>query len=111
MKALSIQEPYGSMILSGEKTIETRTWKTSHRGDLVICVSKKPHSSLSGFAICIATLVDCREMTEDDIEFAMCDIYPNAQSWVLQNVRKIELVTVTGRLGLFNIDDEKIKII
>jgi len=111
MRALSINEPYGGMILYGEKTIETRTWTTDYRGDLVICISKMPTSPLSGFAVCIVNLVDCRPMTEEDIEFAMCDVYPGAYSWVLTNVRKIEMFPVKGQLGLFNIDDEKIKII
>ena len=106
MKALSVKDPYGSMILNGEKTIETRIWKTNYRGDLLICVSKKPVSPLSGLAVCVANLVDCRPMTEDDIEFAMCDIYPGAYSWVLENVRKIRMFPVKGRLSLFNIDDE-----
>lgn len=111
MKALSIKDPWASMILQGEKTIETRTWKTNYRGELVICVSKKPISPLSGFAVCIVNLVDCRPMTKEDIEFAKCDIYPNAYSWVLDNVRKIEIFPVKGQLGLLNIDDEKIKVI
>ena len=109
--AISIKEPYGGMILNGEKTIETRTWKTDYRGELVICVSKKPVSKLAGLAICIANLVECRPMTEEDVEFAMCGVYPGAYSWVLQNVRKIEMFQVKGQLGLFNIDKEKIKII
>lgn len=111
MKALSIKEPYGSMILFGEKTIETRTWKTNYRGEIVICISKTPVSPLSGFAVCVANIVDCRPMTEEDVEFAMCSVYPGAYSWVLENVRKIEKFPVKGQLWLFNIDDEKIKII
>ncbi len=40
MKALSIREPWASMILFGEKTIETRSWWTHYGGDLLICVTK-----------------------------------------------------------------------
>jgi len=111
MKALSIKPPWAGMILSGEKTIETRSWYTNYRGDFVVCASKKPRSPLSGLAICIVTLLDCRLMMDKDIEFAMCDIYPGAYSWVLENVRKIRMFPVKGQLSLFNIDDEKIKII
>lgn len=109
MRALSIKEPWGGMILNGEKTIETRTWKTNYRGDFIVCVSKKPISPLSGFAVCIVNLVDCRLMTKEDIELAKCEVYPGAYSWVLDNVRKIEIFPVKGQLGLFNIDDRKIK--
>ena len=99
------------MILNGEKTIETRTWRTGYRGDFVVCISKKPVSLLSGFAVCIVNLVDCRPMTEEDVEFAKCEVYPGAYSWILDNVRKIEMFPVKGQLGLFNVDDEKVKII
>ena len=34
MKALSVHQPFAGLIASGEKTIETRRWPTSYRGDL-----------------------------------------------------------------------------
>lgn len=33
-KALSVKQPYASMIAQGSKTIETRNWPTEYRGDL-----------------------------------------------------------------------------
>jgi len=39
MKALSIQQPWASLICAGVKDVENRTWKTSHRGKLLIHVS------------------------------------------------------------------------
>jgi hypothetical protein len=35
MKALSVWEPWASMIASGVKTIETRSWQTSYRGQFL----------------------------------------------------------------------------
>ena len=40
MKALSIWEPWASLIRCGAKTIETRHWGTKYRGPLLICAAK-----------------------------------------------------------------------
>jgi hypothetical protein len=41
MKALSLLQPWASLIAFGEKKIETRSWKTSYRGELYIHSSAK----------------------------------------------------------------------
>lgn len=41
MKVLSIIEPWATLIKENKKYIETRTWKTSYRGELYIHSSKK----------------------------------------------------------------------
>ena len=77
MKALSLKQPWANLILSGRKTIETRKWKTSYRGDLLICSSLQPdknfaynvnfltgiHERPFGKAICLVELYDCKKMT------------------------------------------------
>lgn len=40
MKAISLWEPWASLMMTGAKTIETRSWQTNYRGDLLICSSK-----------------------------------------------------------------------
>lgn len=103
MKALSIKDPYASMIYSGMKTIETRTWRTNFRGKILLCASKKPHINLSGNAFAIAKIIDCRPMTKEDEGKACCELY-DAYSWILDDVQKIKLVPVKGQLGLFEVD-------
>ena len=39
--ALSLWEPWASLMRCGAKTIETRTWPTSYRGPLLICAAKR----------------------------------------------------------------------
>lgn len=104
MKAISIKEPYASAIRRGEKTIETRTWTTNYRGKLLLCASKRPKSAISGNAFAIGDLVDVRPMKKEDERLAKCRIYPNAYSWVLENIKLIKLFPVEGRLGLFEVD-------
>lgn len=41
LKALSLWQPWASLIAVGAKTYETRSWKTDYRGPLLICASKK----------------------------------------------------------------------
>lgn len=40
MKALSLTQPYASLVMIGAKTIETRSWQTHHRGHVAIHASK-----------------------------------------------------------------------
>lgn len=41
MKALSIMQPWASMIVFGFKPVENRTWSTGHRGPTLIHAGKK----------------------------------------------------------------------
>lgn len=41
MKALSLYEPWATLIALGEKRYETRSWSTIYRGPLLICASKR----------------------------------------------------------------------
>ena len=104
MKALSVKEPWAGLIRSGKKTIETRTWKTHYRGPLLICASATPKTMLSGNAVCIVELVDCRVMEKSDEDAACCEIYPDAYAWVLRDIQPIEPFPVKGQLQIFEVD-------
>lgn len=41
MKALSIQQPWAALIVSGVKDIENRSWSTRYRGPFLIHTGKK----------------------------------------------------------------------
>lgn len=49
MKTLSLLQPWASLVVMGLKKIETRSWNTSHRGDLLI------HASLGRKAALLTT--------------------------------------------------------
>ncbi|MCK9370153.1 ASCH domain-containing protein [Candidatus Dojkabacteria bacterium] len=106
MKALTIQEPYASMILEGKKTIETRTWKTNYRGLIILHASKNPKSEISGKIFAVAKIVDCKPMKKKDEKLACCEIYPRAYSWFLEDIKPTELKEVKGSLGLWEINVE-----
>lgn len=106
MKALSVKQPWASMIAEGKKTIETRTWPTKYRGDILICASKKSeaHGFPTGCAICVAQLVDCRLMVEDDYLAACCPPRADMYSWVLENIRQVKPFPVKGQLRIFEVE-------
>ena len=104
MKALSVKQPWANLLASGQKTIETRLWPTDYRGPILIVSSKTPSIHPAGFALAIAELVDCRPMTPADEAAACCGRYPGAFSWVLRNIRRIDIFPVRGKLGIYDVD-------
>jgi len=127
-KALSVKQPWAGLIAQGVKTIETRRWATNYRGPLLLCASKSmdmqafywlesqghklgaPSGLNCGVAVCMADLVGCRRMTDQDVAAACCDIYHGAWAWDLGNVRKLKdpLPAVRGQQGLFTVDLERV---
>lgn len=63
MKALSIKQPWASLIASGIKNIENRTWKTNFRGRIYIHASSKPASwdDLNSQQRKLVGINDCRQ--------------------------------------------------
>ncbi len=104
MKAISIKEPWASMIANGEKTIETRTWKTNHRGKILLCASNNPKGEFSGTCFATANLVDVRPMEKSDEIFAGCKKYPGAYSWILDDIQRIKPKPTKGKLRLFDVN-------
>ena len=101
LKALSIRQPWASEVARGRKTIETRTWRTPHRGPLLIVSSRRPRIEPAGCALAVVDLVECRPMRGGDEQDAMCELYPRAISWVFENVRPVEPFPVRGALGVY----------
>ncbi len=104
MKAISLKEPWASLILKGQKTIETRKWSTSYRGKILLCASKNPKSEISGKAFATANLIDIRKMTKEDEKKACCRLYEGAYAWIIKDVTPIKQFDVKGQLGLFSIN-------
>lgn len=122
MFALSIKQPWAWMIATGRKTIETRTWHVSYRGDLLIVSSKASMRKevqkafdehfgelafteiLYGKALAIARLDVCRPMTEPDQDAACCSVDSGTMAWVLKDIRPITPFDVHGQLGIYTVN-------
>jgi hypothetical protein len=79
MKGISLWQPWASLMALGEKQIETRSWETSYRGDLLITATARSpvpreqwpyHAKLNaairgdvilpaGCALCVVELYSC----------------------------------------------------
>ena len=131
LKAISLWQPWASLIPLGLKHYESRSWKTLYRGKLLICSTTNnskhyreylkvkdelqlppwnennfPH----GCAIAICDLVDCIEMAPEFIaqqsqtEILCGDWQVGRYAWKLKNIQPIpESFAVKGKQGLFNI--------
>ena len=112
MKALSVHPYYAMAIVSGQKSIEVRSWATDYRGDILICsTAKKYHDTIPGHALGVVTLEDVRQLEKKDCEAALLLPKEYTQhcldyAWVLTNNRLIKPVPVKGKLSLWNYDGE-----
>ena len=123
MKALSVRQPWASMIAQGHKTIEWRSWRTHYRGPLLICSGKTPDAVYLAFnpdearqnwplgvAVATVELVEVRPFQpKSDAEAAMMeeDDLPSVQgfSWVLENPVAVQgTQPVRGKQGLFEVE-------
>lgn len=105
MKALSVRQPWASLIASGKKTIEIRSRRTSHRGPLLICASKHGNAGDGlprAVAICIVRVIDCRPLSPSEDERAAH--FRGRESdfaWVLDEATPVEPFPIRGQLGVF----------
>ncbi len=115
MKALSVKQPWASLIASGKKTLEVRTWTTNHRGPLVIVASQDADDAACalhfpgvdlprGVTVALVGLRDVREGTPSDRDRALCDA-EGSFVWELESPRPLEPAAVKGQLNLYDIDD------
>lgn len=66
MKALSIKQPWASLIAHGIKDIENRTWKTNFRGRIYIHASGKvAFKNLSGLNPAMMGKINSRDIFEE----------------------------------------------
>lgn len=99
MKALSVRPDYVFDIISGEKTIEYRSWQTDYRGDLLICATaKKIPGTIPGHALLVCQLKEIEKLPGNQSSFA----------WHLDEFRSIDPFPVKGKLKLFDVDDNLI---
>lgn len=113
MKALSVRQPWASLIASGRKSLELRSWSTKYRGPVLILAgssiwrgSEHPITGPRGVALCIVDLIDVRAVTSADTD-AACIAPPDGFdfAWVLANPREVRQVPVKGKLGLYSPDE------
>ena len=103
MRAISIHNPWATLISTGAKTLEIRSWKTSYRGDLLIVSTQRKYADYPrGVALCVVRLADVREFVPADADAAHIPYQPGYFAWVLADVRPITPFPVKGQQGFYN---------
>jgi activating signal cointegrator 1 len=118
---LSVRQPWVELILQGRKTIEVRTWTTTHRGPLWLHAGQRvdthacvPHGvPLEGLSVgaLVGTVevVDCFAFdasTWTSLRHLHMNLVPFEErfvGWVLRNPQRIPPVAFRGTLGLMKI--------
>lgn len=123
MKALTIKEPWASLIIEEYKKYEFRSWKTKYRGKILIHAGLNVEKDMMerfkdyditikpGYIIGEATLTDCILVDEefnkelrniDSIVYGRSN-HAQTYAWKLENVIKYkEPILCKGKLGLWN---------
>lgn len=112
MIAISIRQPWASLIVAGRKTIELRSWNFKHRGPLVILAGgaawKGEHEfdiGPMGVILGVVDVIDCRPAVASDIDRALIAVPEKPHfSWILANARPCRQVPFKGRLGIIEMD-------
>jgi hypothetical protein len=127
MKALSVRQPWVELILQGRKTIELRTWSTTHRGALALHAAQKlkdadceahsldPEALPRGALVGQVELVDVIELDAAGYE-ALRGEHLSLKEWpgglygwrFSHPTRLEEPIAMSGKQGLFTIEDERI---
>ena len=125
MKALTIRQPWASLIINDYKHYEFRTWKTNYRGKILIhagtgtdrnYLSKYTDYNLeyiNGAIIGEAEIVDCilvDKKFNQELKQLNNKVYSDSvgyYAWKLENVKKNEKpIPAKGQLGLWNYQGE-----
>lgn len=92
MKAISLWQPWASLIASGAKKIETRSWYTSYRGPLVIHASKRRVKS------------ELIELSEDANYIAALGVEPHEAYQKLMDLPLGAIVAVVNMTGCYSVE-------
>lgn len=110
MRALTVAQPGASQIASGRKVYVARRKRTSYRGLVLLTSSARAHGRarphpLSGYALAVCELVDCRLMRPSDAVPA-CELYrPDRWIWEVRLRAKLKTpVRVHGKPHIWDLD-------
>lgn len=128
MKAISLWQPWASMVALGHKKHETRSYVLRHRGPLLIHAGKQFRPSQEIYAqtlrdrgwltgdlplgalIAQVDVLDCipaHWVDADRTDEALGLFSTGRYAWLLGNVQRFEPFPYRGRQGFFNVEDSE----
>jgi len=132
MKAISLWQPWASLIRTGIKKIETRGTSIRHRGPLLIHAAKRRapwwivqeisdallragHGPMTlqmplGCLLCKVDVIDCKRVNTvnrpPENQLPWGDFSEGRYMWILDNLETFHPVLYRGMQGLFHIPDD-----
>jgi activating signal cointegrator 1 len=139
MRAVSVMQPWATLIVHGCKRLETRPWATGHRGPVAIHASKsfpaaaralcriEPFRTLlanvgypdwrdlpAGKVLGVAEVVGCTRVEElaavTELERLLGDFGPGRWAWALTAASPLPTpVPFRGQLGFYDVPDDLLR--
>jgi len=118
LRVLSLRQPWAWLVVNGYKDIENRSWRTNHRGPLLIHASstltdfrpekldeierkygvRVPGNAETGGIVGIVDVVDCVRAHTSKWKF------PDCWGWILKNSRRLPFHQCKGSVGFFKLE-------
>ncbi len=126
MKALTLKQPWATLISEGLKEYEFRSWNTNYRGKLLIHagvsidkeeIKKYNYDYPKSRIVALVELIDCikiddkfNKMIKDKNSIVYGSKDREGYAWKLRLIKKVDdNKEIKGKLGLWNIEDYDIK--
>ena len=117
LKALSVKQPFAWLLVNGWKDIEYRTWRTNHRGRLLIHAGKKiDKESMADLEAYFKNVEKCKPPESlywtggiiGQVELIDCIYSPSEQDyeWRVITPEPCKLIPLAGKLYLFDVDSK-----
>jgi hypothetical protein len=114
-RALSLRQPWAWLVVNGYKDIENRSWRTDHRGPLLIHASLSMTDYTTGTAEWIKTEYGVRipDNTQFGVIVGVVDVsdcvkqhpskwkFRGSWGWVLENPRRLPIRECNGFVKFF----------
>lgn len=114
MRAITIHQPWAELIVRGEKDVENRSWRTRHRGPLLIHAGARadrgsfqehgvPEDVERSAIIGVVEVIDCTQERTSGWHEA------GNWGWYLARAKRFpKPIPMKGRRGLFEVPDRKV---
>ena len=118
MRALSLPQPWATLVATGQIRWLMRPWRTMHRGLLAIHARKQPHPEMRsarwrplgrlplGALVGVVEVVGCRPvdlLPAKILEGGLFPAEPGWWAWELSEARPMAPVACAGGRGLFEV--------
>ncbi|MGR5194236.1 hypothetical protein ACPV4H_10100 [Vibrio rotiferianus] len=119
LKALSVVEPWGSMIADEIKLLEIRSWEPDHLPMLNVAVvqntkrlTKDGDEDFDGRVVAIIDIVSCAPWEKEDCRHSGCDESDFEEGWLawkLVNIRKLNApVIAVAKRKFYDLTNEEV---